>query len=89
MYFKTCSVAQSCPTLCDSMDCNRLGSPFLHYLLEFPNSQTKLRKHRISLKQEEGHHTLGVGDQVPIQVNYRCWAERQRLFLPSLPRFSL
>ena len=56
------------------MDYSGLGSPFLHYLLEFANSQTKLRKHRISLKQEEGHYTLGVGDQVPTQVNYRCRA---------------
>ena len=56
------------------MDCSRLGSPFLHYLLEFANSQTKLRKYRISLKQEEGHYTLGVGDQVPTQVSYGCRA---------------
>ena len=25
-----CSVTQSCPTLCDSMDCSRPGSPVLH-----------------------------------------------------------
>ena len=30
-----CSVAQSCPTLCDPMDCSTPGSPVLHYLLEF------------------------------------------------------
>ena len=29
------SVAQSCRTLCDSMDCSRLGFPVLHYLPEF------------------------------------------------------
>ena len=29
-----CSVAQSCPTLCNSMDCSTLGFPVLHYLLE-------------------------------------------------------
>ena len=28
IYFKTCPVAQSCPTLCDPMDCNRLRLPF-------------------------------------------------------------
>ena len=30
-----CSVAQSCPTLCDPMDCSTLGFPVLHSLLEF------------------------------------------------------
>ena len=33
-----CSVAQSCPRLCDLMDCNRPDFPVLHYLPEF--SQT-------------------------------------------------
>ena len=30
------SVAKSCPTLCDPMDCSTPGSSVLHYLLEFP-----------------------------------------------------
>ena len=30
-----CSVTQSCPTLCDPMDCSTPGFPVLHYLLEF------------------------------------------------------
>ena len=37
-----CSVAQSCPALCDPMACSMLGFPILHYLLEFaqtPSSQ--------------------------------------------------
>ena len=29
------SVVQSCPTLCDPMDCSTPGSPVLHYLSEF------------------------------------------------------
>ena len=29
-----CSVAKSCPTLCDLMDCRTPGFPVLHYLLE-------------------------------------------------------
>ena len=29
-----CSVAQSCPTLCDPMNCSMPGFPVLHYLLE-------------------------------------------------------
>ena len=30
----SCSVAQSCPTLCDPMDCSMPGFPILHHLLE-------------------------------------------------------
>ena len=30
-----CSVARSCPTLCDPMDCSTPGFPVLHHLLEF------------------------------------------------------
>ena len=30
-----CSVAKSCPTLCDPMDYSMPCSPVLHYLLEF------------------------------------------------------
>ena len=30
-----CSVAQTCPTLCNPMDCSMPGFPVLHYLLEF------------------------------------------------------
>ena len=29
-----CSVAQSCPTLCDPMDCSTPGFPVLHHLLK-------------------------------------------------------
>ena len=31
---KPCSVAKSCPTFCDLMDCSRPGFPVFHYLLE-------------------------------------------------------
>ena len=30
-----CTVAKSCPTLCDPMDCSMPDSSLLHYLLEF------------------------------------------------------
>ena len=35
-YCCCCSVAQSCPTLCDPMDLGTPGLPVLHYLPEFP-----------------------------------------------------
>ena len=34
-----CSVAQSCLTLCDPMDCSTPGSPVHHYLPEFTQTQ--------------------------------------------------
>ena len=37
------SVAQSCLTLCDPMDCNTLGFPVHHQLLEF----TQTHVHRV------------------------------------------
>ena len=35
MFECCCSVAKSCPTLCDPMDCSTPSFPVLHYLLEF------------------------------------------------------
>ena len=34
-YIYSCSVAKSCPTLCDPMDCSTPGFPVLHSLSEF------------------------------------------------------
>ena len=34
-----CSVAQSCLTVCDPMDCSMPGFPVLHYILEFAQTQ--------------------------------------------------
>ena len=35
LFLESCSVAQSCSTLCDPMDCSTPGFPVLYYLLEF------------------------------------------------------
>ena len=35
------SVAQSCPNLCDPMDCSMAGLPILHQLLEFVAAAAK------------------------------------------------
>ena len=35
MYIQFSSVAKSCPTLCNLMDCNMPGFPVLHHLKEF------------------------------------------------------
>ena len=36
------SVTQSCPTLCDPMDCSTPGLPVLHHLLEFAQTHVHL-----------------------------------------------
>ena len=41
LYLCCCSVAQSCPTLCDPMDCSTSVFPVLHYLPEL--AQTHVR----------------------------------------------
>ena len=42
MYVGCCSVAQSCPTLCDPVDCSAPGLPVPHHLLEFAQSSCSL-----------------------------------------------
>ena len=37
--FCCCSLTQSCPTLCDPMDCSTPGFPVLHCLLELAQTQ--------------------------------------------------
>ena len=45
------SVAQSCPTLCDPMDCNTPGFPVYHQLLEL----TQTHVHRVSDAIQPSH----------------------------------
>ena len=48
------SVAQSCPTLCDPMDCNMPGLPIHHQLLEF----TQTHVHRVGDDIQTSHPLL-------------------------------
>ena len=45
------SVAQSCPTLCNPMDCNMPGFPVLHQLLEFAHTHD----HRVDDAVQPSH----------------------------------
>ena len=40
--FCCCSVTESCPTLCDPMDCSTPGSPVFHCFLEFAQTHGPL-----------------------------------------------
>ena len=46
-----CSVAQSCPTVCDPMDCSTPGFPVLHHLLEFARTHV----HRVGDTIQPSH----------------------------------
>ena len=48
------SVAQSCPTLCDPMNCSTTGLPVHHHLLEF----TQTHVHRVSDAIQPSHPLL-------------------------------
>ena len=50
------SVTQSCPTLCDAMDCSTLGFLILHHLLEF--AQTHI--HRVGEAIQLSHPLLSA-----------------------------
>ena len=45
------SVAQSCPTLCDPMNCSTLGLPVHHQLPEF--TQTHVHRHDFSWPEKK------------------------------------
>ena len=49
-----CSVAQSCPTLCDPMDCRTPGLPILYHLLEF----TQTHVHSVGDAIQPSHSLL-------------------------------
>ena len=48
---ETCSVAQSCPTLWDPMDCSTPGFPVLHHLLELAQTHVHWISHTIQPSQ--------------------------------------
>ena len=55
------SVAQSCPILCDPMDCNTPGLPVHHQLPEF----TQTHVHRISDAIQTSHPLSSASPPVP------------------------
>ena len=52
--FQFSSTTQSCPTLCNSMDCNMAGFPVHHQLTEFTQTQV----HRVSDAIQPSHPLL-------------------------------
>ena len=61
------SVAQSCPTLCDPMDCSMPGLPVHHQLLEF----TQTHVHRVIDAIQPSHPLLSPSPPAPIPPSIR------------------
>ena len=55
------SVTQSCPTLCNPMNCSMPGLPVCHQLLEF----TQIHIHRVSDAIQPSHPLLSPSPPVP------------------------
>ena len=53
-----CSVAQSCPALCNSMDCSTSGFPVLHHLQEFAQTHVQWVDDAIQSSHPLSHSSL-------------------------------
>ena len=65
------SVTQSCPTLCDHMNCSTPGFPVYHQLLEF----TQTHVHRVSDAIQPSHPLVPLSPPAPSP------SQHQSLFL--------
>ena len=80
----SCSVAQSCLTLCDPMDCSIPGLPVLHHLLEF--SQTQI--HWVNDTTQASH--LLFPSSYCLQSFSASWSfPMSRLFTPGGQRIGV
>ena len=70
MYVGCCSVAQSCSTLCDPMDCSMAGLPVSHHLPEF----AQVHVHCISDAVQPSHPLM------PSSPSFLSLSQHQGLF---------
>ena len=71
------SVAQSCLTLCDTMNCSTPGLPVHHQLPEF----TQTHVHRISNAIQPSHLLLSPSLPVPIPPSIRVFSNESTLLM--------
>ena len=74
-----CSVAQSCPTLCDLMDCSTPGFPVLHYLLEFVQTHV----HWVNYVIQPSHPLSSPSPPSFNLSQHQCLFPMSRLFASS------
>ena len=71
------SVAQSCPTLCDPMNCSTPGLPVHHHLLEFTQSHV----HRVSDAIQPSHPSCPLLLLPPIPPSIRVFSNESALHM--------
>ena len=69
------SVAQSCPALCDPIDCSTPGFPVHHQLLEFIQTHV----HRVSDAIQPSHPLSSPFPPVPIPLSIRFFSNESTL----------
>ena len=69
------SLAQSCPTLCDPMNCGTPGFPVHHQLLEF----TQIHAHRVSDAIQPSHPPSSPSLLPPIPPSIRVFSDESTL----------
>ena len=69
------SVAQSCPTLCDPMNCNMPGLPAHHQLLEF----TQTHVHQVGDAIQPSHPLLSPSPPAPNRLSIRVFSNESTL----------
>ena len=69
------SVTQSCPTLCDPMNCSAPGLPVHHQLPEF----TQTHVHRVSDAIQPSHPLSSPSPPAPIPPNIRVFSNESTL----------
>ena len=71
------SVTQSCPTLCDPMNCSTSGLPVHHQLPEF----TQTHVHRVSNAIQPSHPLLSLLLLTPIPPSIRIFSSESTLHM--------
>ena len=71
------SVAQSCPTLCDPMNCSTPGLPVHHQLPEF----TQIHVHRVSDAIQPSHPLSSPSPTAPIPPSIRVFSNESTLHM--------
>ena len=79
--FCCCSVTESCPTLCDPMDCSTPGSPVFHSLPEF----AQIHVHSVGAAIHElplTIHTYSFHELLLSVYSFRVFFSHRVTFLP-------